>query len=238
MNPTVSVIYKDDDLIVINKPPGLPVHGGASISGEILTDFLVAEFPEIREVGDDPAIRPGIVHRLDKDTSGVMIVARTQQAFERLKYLFKNRLVEKTYIAVVCGVARKKQGTIALPIGRLVKNPLKRGIAGAKTRVSGERQALTEYRVLKESDAYSLMELKPKTGRMHQLRVHMKALGNPIACDRLYGGKHVRCPMEGGRTLLHALSISFALREGRRLLFEVEPPDDFSKAINMLGLGY
>ncbi len=228
------IIYSDDDFIVINKPPGISVHGGVSVSGPTVADFLLKKFPEIKNVGDDPKIRPGIVHRLDKDTSGVMVVARNQKSFEELKKIFQERRVEKIYWAIVCGRPKEKHGVISLPIGRIVKNPLKRGVEIGKGRIRGAREAITEYKVLKEGSEYSLMELKPQTGRMHQLRVHLKAIGHPVACDRVYGGKNVCCPEGAERQLLHASSISFSFPEGRKLRFEADPPADFSIAEKLL----
>ena len=227
----IPVIYQDEDFIIINKPPGISVHGGHSVSGETVADILLQKFPEIKNVGDAPAIRPGIVHRLDKNTSGVMVVARNQKSFDFLKELFKNREMEKTYLAVACGQLASLSGTISFPIGRLVKNPLKRGVAIGKTKIRGEREAVTDYSVLRENARYSLVELRPKTGRMHQLRVHLKALSHPVACDTLYGGEKVCCPKGVGRTLLHAQSLSFALPGGKRMCFEADPPEDFQFAL-------
>lgn len=240
MNET-EIIYSDKDIIVINKPAGISVHQGDSVSGLTATDYLLKKFPEIKKVGDEPAVRPGIVHRLDKNTSGVMVVARHQKSFELLKELFKKRLVEKTYLAIVCGKIREKRGTISLEIGRIAKNPLKRGTASKHSQIKGSREAITEYKVIKAGDKYTLLELKPRTGRMHQLRVHLKAIGHPVACDQLYGGKNVCCPYGAnrpaedearliGRQLLHAKSISFSFPEGRRLHFEADVPEDFTVA--------
>ena len=239
----MEIIYSDENLIVVNKPPGISVHGGVNIREKTLTDFLLEKFPDIRGVGDEPEVRPGIVHRLDKDTSGVMVVARNQKSFEALKELFQKRLVEKTYVAIVCGRPKIKQGIISLPIGRLVKNPLRRGVEQRKSRIRGAREAVTEYKVLREGGKYSLVELKPKTGRMHQLRVHLKAIGHSVACDKVYGGKNVCCPKEANRQLLHAKSISFSFPafvgrsrfggrrpEGRRFHFEADVPQDFDIA--------
>ncbi len=227
----MKVIYLDQNIIVVNKPPGIAVHGGLHIAGPTLVDVLLEKFPEIKDVGDDPKVRPGIVHRLDKDTSGVMVVARNQKSFEALKEIFQERRAEKVYWAIVCGKPKEARGTISLPIGRMIKNPLKRGVATEKSRVRGAREALTEDKVLNSGAEYSLVELKPKTGRMHQLRVHMKALGHPVACDKIYGGKNVCCPTGANRQLLHAKSISFSFPEGRKLRFEADPPEDFPKIL-------
>ena len=235
----MEIIYSDSDIIVINKPPGISVHpalvrkgeagGGNSVVGPTVTDFLITQFPEIAGVGEDPA-RPGIVHRLDKDTSGVMVVARNQKSFYTLKEIFQKRRIEKSYLAVVCGLVREGEGIIDFQIGRMANNPTKRGIVQGRNVIRGAREAVTEYRVLKVGDKYSLVELRPKTGRMHQLRVHMKAIGHPIACDTKYGGKNVCCPEHCHRQLLHARSLSFSFPEGRRLYFEAEPPADFTLA--------
>lgn len=242
----IDVIYSDENLIVINKPPGMTVHGGNKVASPTVVDFLIEKFPEVATVGDDPKIRPGIVHRLDKDTSGVMVVARNQKSFEELKKLFQNRQVEKVYHAIVCGRPRHNSGVISLPIGRKVKNPILRGVENEKSKIRGAREAITEYKVLKAGEKFSLVELKPKTGRMHQLRVHLKSIGHPVACDKIYGGKNVCCPdgmnrpAQGearptiGRQLLHAKSLSFSFPEGRKLYFETDHPEDFSTAVKIL----
>lgn len=226
----MQIIYQDKNIIVINKPPGVSVHGGETVSGPTVVDFLLPQFPEMASVGDDPINRPGIVHRLDKDTSGLMVIARDQATFETLKELFKSRNVEKTYWAVVCGCMREIQGVISVPIGRLVAQPLKRGVEQGRSRIRGARDAVTEYHVLKKGSAYSLVELKPKTGRMHQLRVHLKFIGYPIACDHVYGGKNVCCPEGCHRQLLHARSLSFSFSGTTRLNFEADAPEDFAIA--------
>jgi 23S rRNA pseudouridine1911/1915/1917 synthase len=228
---TPEIIYHDSDMIVVNKPPGISVHGGPAVRGATLVDFLVEEFPEIKNVGDAPKTRPGIVHRLDKDTSGIMVVARNQKTFEALKRQFQDRLVEKTYRAIVCGALKEKSGTITFAIGRLVKNPAKRGIEIKQGMIKNSREAITGYTVLRGGTKYSLMKLKPKTGRTHQLRIHMKALGHPVACDTMYGGKNVCCPDGATRQLLHAQSLSFSPAHGKRFFFEADPPPDYTIAL-------
>lgn len=225
----MEIIYSDSDIIVLNKPAGISVHGGGSVSGPTVADFLLKNFPEVAGIGEDP-VRPGIVHRLDKDTSGVMVAARTAGAFAKLKKMFQERAVTKVYRAIACGVPRPRAGVIATPIGRLIKNPVKRGIDRGKGDVSGAREASTDYWVIKAGETYSLIELRPKTGRMHQLRVHLASIGHPIACDRKYGGRNVCCPAENGRQLLHAQSLSFAWLPGETRAFEADPPMDFMLA--------
>lgn len=245
---TPEIIYQDENLIAINKPAGISVHGGETIRCDTLVDFLLKNFPEIKNVGDlpyetasgslktDTTYRPGIVHRLDKDTSGVMVVARNQKSFEILKKIFKERKAEKKYLALLCGKLKKKSGIIEEPIGRLVKNPMKRGVdnMGRTHVIRGAREAITEYKVKKEYKKYSLVEFTPKTGRMHQIRVHAKALGNPIACDKIYGGGRNCCPEGLNRMFLHAKSLSFSFVEGRRLFFEADLPEDLENALKNL----
>jgi len=253
MEPTI--IYTDKNLIVVNKPPGIAVHGklwpknnlsaskkpappGRALESQpketTLIDILIRKFPEIQTVGDDPSVRPGIVHRLDKDTSGVMVVARTQRSFEIIKSLFKNRAVEKIYLAISQGIFKQRSGTITLPLGRLPRNPTKRGTPQGRRVVKNLREALTPYRVLYQGSLAAIVELKPKTGRMHQVRVHLAAIGHPVACDTLYGGKNVWCPLQIPRHLLHAQSLSFSFPDGKRYQFEADSPEDFSRASRTL----
>lgn len=224
----MEVIYSDKNFIVVNKPPGIPVHGGLHVRGRTLADELVEKFPDIKDVGENP-LRPGIVHRLDKDTSGVMVVARNNSTLKKLQRQFEERLVEKKYWAIVCGKLEDKEGMITLPIGRVAGTPL-RGVERGKNKVRGTREAVTEYKVLKQGERYSFLELTPKTGRPHQLRVHLKAIGHPVACDKIYGGEKVCCPKGAGRQLLHAKSLAFSFTEGRKLYFEADPPEDMKLA--------
>lgn len=236
----IEVIYSDSDLVVINKPPGVSAHGGDTVLGPTVTDFLIQNFPEIKIVGDqpaqagDPIVRPGIVHRLDKDTSGVMVVARNQKTFLALKELFQARHIEKKYCAIACGEIKERTRTVSFPIGRAVKNPLKRGVEQGSRKIRGAREAVTEFTILKTGKGYSYVALVPKTGRMHQLRVHMAAIHHPIACDTVYGGKNVCCPAGAKRQLLHAQSIAFSLPGGRRYAFEAEIPEDFALAVSKI----
>ncbi len=192
------IIYENKDIIVVNKPAGMMVHGVAGkVSAEpTLTDILLKKYPEIKTVGDDPLLRPGIVHRLDKDTSGVMVVARNQKSFDYLKSLFKTRDVHKTYIAVVSGAPKEKQGIIDKSIG-IRTGTTKRSVESKKM----AKPAVTEYEVLKtvqaedghgKESSFALLSVSPKTGRTHQIRVHLTSIGHPIVGDPLYGPKNNR----------------------------------------------
>src|SRR3989344_5227002 len=213
-----------------------------------LVDWLVGRYPEIKEVGDDPALRPGSVHRLDKETSGIMVIARTKESFEYLKSLFQTRQIHKIYRALVFGDVKEKKGIIEKPIG--IKNgTLKRSVRSEKM----VKEAITEYRVVKNfqfsifnfqstpqskilDSKFSLLEVEPKTGRTHQIRVHLASIGHPIVGDRLYGTKESRVKSQamGARLMLHALSLEFTTVEGRRVKLEAEPPADFRGTISSI----
>lgn len=223
----ISVIHEDKDFLVLDKPAGIAVHGGARMKEKTLVDWLTQKYPEVKSVGDNPKERPGIVHRLDKDTSGVMIAARTQKAFEALKQLFKERKVEKTYLALVAGIPAKKCGVISASIGRSASQPTKRA-AGVQAR--GSRTAVTTYRLLEKFVGYSLLEVKPKTGRPHQIRAHLAFIGHPVAGDRTYGGGRAIVPGLN-RQFLHAWKLEFSYPEGRRLRLEVKLPQDLDRVL-------
>jgi 23S rRNA pseudouridine1911/1915/1917 synthase len=234
---SIQIIYVDRNFLVLDKPAGVSVHRvrlsdgqDAGLKGGTVVDWLVEKHPEIKRVGDDPALRPGIVHRLDKDTSGVMVVARTQEAFKALKQLFKERRVEKTYLALVVGVPKKKSGLIDAPIGRSLRQPLKRA-AGARAR--GAHRAATTYRLLERLGNYSLLEVKPQTGRTHQIRVHFKFIGCPVAGDRMYGGSQAAI-LGLERQFLHASKLEFSYPEGRRWRFEAALPEDLDRVLKRL----
>ncbi len=222
------IIFQNKDFIIVDKPVGLAVHAGVGTSEKTLVDFLVEKFPEIKSVGDDPQVRPGIVHRLDKDTSGVMIVARNQKSFEYLKDLFKNRKIEKKYLAVVHGKIKEKTGKIEGEMGRSKKDFRKQALVRGKISVRKERYSLTFYKVKKELEKYSLLEVSPATGRMHQIRVHLHSIGHPIVGDKKYTFKEFK-NIPTPRMFLHAASIGFIGPGNEKYFFESEVPEDFEK---------
>lgn len=209
---TLPIIYEDDDVIVINKPADILTHA----KGEALDEFTVAEFMRRRTTANASTNRPGIVHRLDRATSGVMICAKNSEALKFLQKQFSTRKTKKLYIAAVEGSPKQAEAAIDMPIERNPKAP-------ATFRVSANgKRALTKYKVLKEGKHFSLLELKPETGRTHQLRVHLAKIGNPIAGDPLYGsGKH------GDRLFLHAQSLEITLPNRERKTFTAEVPKNF-----------
>jgi len=224
-NLDVAVVYQDKNIIVVNKPAGISVHPVKASEKNTLVNFLIAKFPEIENVYDnskDAYLRPGIVHRLDKDTSGVMAVARNQKTFEELKKLFQDHEIEKKYLALVYGRLEDKKGIIEKPIARSATYR-KQVIAGRKTKTK-IREAVTEFRVVREFGGYSLVEALPKTGRMHQIRVHFFSIGHPIVGDKLYALKKYK-KAEVARQLLHAKSLKFELG-GKKYFFKAPIPKD------------
>lgn len=226
----IKIIFQDKDIIVIDKPVGLPIHAGVGTKEKTLVDYLIQKFPEIKNVGDDPELRPGIIHRLDKETSGVMVIARNQKAFEYLKNLFKNRLVEKKYIAVVFGKLKQKEGKIEGAMGRSKRDFRKQSLAQGKIAVRKERYSLTYYDVKKELNNYSLLEIFPKTGRTHQIRVHLHAIGHPIVGDKKYTFKKHK-KKKFPRMFLHASELSFEGPSGKKFKFISPLPYSFKNLI-------
>ncbi len=237
----MQTIFENNDFLVINKPPGIMVHGDGRSTEYTVADFVLEKYPETKEVGEPMRIRiggeektiyrPGIVHRLDKDTSGVMVIAKTQDFFEYIKEQFKNRKVKKTYNAIVWGHFKEKEGVVKESIGRSASDFRKWSAMRGKR---GElREAVTEYQVLDEfekgGEKFSFIEVSPKTGRTHQIRVHMQYLQRPIVCDPLYAGKK-SCPMVG-RLALHARKIEFLGPSGEIFSFEAPLPEDITEAL-------
>ncbi|MDW8279815.1 MAG: RluA family pseudouridine synthase [bacterium] len=220
------IIYENNDFLVINKPNGLLVHPTIKNEKNTLVDWLIKRYPEIKAVGDN-VFRPGIVHRLDKETSGIMIIAKNQKFFDYLKNLFKTHKIKKIYLALVWGKITKKHGIINLPIS-LKSGSIKRTIYKGKL----QKQAITKYKLLKifknkKGDFFSLLEIYPLTGRTHQIRVHLKAINHPICGDKLYGKKNDNFK----RLMLHALSIEFSFINGKIIKIETDIPKSFKKIV-------
>lgn len=209
---TLPVVYQDDNVIVVNKPAGILTHSKGALNDE----FTVAEFFRSKTTYHSDTNRPGIIHRLDRDTSGVMIGARNDETASLLQKQFSTRKVKKTYYAVVDGVPKTEEAIIDLPIARHPTAPSTfRVHAGGKT-------AQTAYRVIASNGKYSLIKLQPHTGRTHQLRVHMAYIGTPIHGDRVYG-------KAADRLYLHAAALEITIPKGQRRIFEVPVPDEFAQ---------
>ncbi|MDP2789206.1 MAG: RluA family pseudouridine synthase [bacterium] len=210
----IKILYEDKDILAIEKPSGILVHPDGKIKEKTITDWVLKNYPKMKNVGEPMGdiARPGIVHRLDKDTSGVLVLAKNQKAHGFLKKQFADRVVKKVYHAIVSGYMKDDHGIINKPIGRSPSD-FRRRLAGRGTR--GElREAITEYKVLKRLKNFTFLEVRPKTGRTHQIRVHMKYLNHPVACDTLYDPKGL-CPKGLKRLALHAKSIEFNLPAGK-----------------------
>lgn len=231
LQPTV--LYIDDDIIALDKPAGLPVHDDGRHARATLVDWLLEHYPDVRGVGEEQQLadgtvieRPGIVHRLDADTSGVIVVARTARAFEALKSQFKHRATQKTYRAFVYGTISDERGIIDRPIGS-ARGGL--GPRSARQPHGTVRDALTVYRVIERGEGFTYVEVLPKTGRTHQIRVHFALIQHPVVADPLYAPG--RPTMLGfSRLALHARTLTVAHPDGRPMTFEAPLPADFIEA--------
>ena len=216
----LDIIYENDDLLVINKPSGMVVHPAPGNYSGTLVNALVGRF----NLSNDE-IRPGIVHRLDKDTSGLMLVAKNDWAHDKLSEMIKDRIVKRTYIALVEGVINHETGTIDAPIGRSMENREKMMITEINS-----KEAITHFRVLKRFKKHTLIECQLETGRTHQIRVHMAYINHPVVNDPVYG-KKVSNNTFG--QLLHSTKISFPNpRDGEMLSFEKVAPEEFYKIMD------
>lgn len=247
------IIFENEDYLVINKPAGIAVHGGGNIKDKTIADFLIERYPGIESVGDDP-IRPGIVHRLDKEVSGLMVIAKNDATFNLLKNQFKDRDVNKEYVALVHGKMNTEFGSINFPIKRssegfkmaamplntadlLSRRQPKERDKGNLDGMFKAREAITEYNVIKFFVNYTLLQVKIKTGRTHQIRVHFFALGHPLVGDTLYFNKKSKAQNKKvnlGRIFLAANKLSFKDKEGETQSFSIEMPSvltDFLKTI-------
>jgi 23S rRNA pseudouridine1911/1915/1917 synthase len=230
-----NILYEDNDVLVIDKPSGLIVFPEGEITGEkTLIDYVLEKFPELKSVGEAP--RYGIVHRLDKDTSGVLLVAKTAEALIFLQKQFKSREVEKKHIALATGKVKEEIGKLRTLIGRAKGDPRKqKAFPLDGPNVKGLREAITEYKVLERFADYTLLEVQIKTGRKHQIRCHLAYLRNPVAGDKLYGFKDSPTPQGLERQFLHAGYLKITLPNGEQKEFNSELPQDLQKIINNLG---
>jgi len=226
----LNILFEDNYIIVINKPPGLVVHPGAGNHSGTLVNALLYHYPEILNVGDDKS-RAGIVHRLDKNTSGIIVAAKTKSSLDFLKKEFKQRRVEKKYFALVKGVIKDNTGRITLPIGR---HPQKRVIMATK----GEnlRHAETIWNVKERYKDATLVEAVLKTGRTHQIRVHFYEMGHPLIGEKVYQFRRLRKKKTSiPRQMLHSVFLSFRHPySGKRIRFNAPLPEDFKIVMNTL----
>ena len=231
----LDILYEDDDLIVINKLAGMVVHPAAGHSQGTLVNAILAHSPHLNIGGVE---RPGIVHRLDSETSGIIVVAKNDAAMRDLQAQFKSRRVKKTYLALAEGIVKPPRGKIDAPIGRDPKHRQKMVVVTRGVR----REAVTVYRTLASFDStpfrsgrYTLLEVEPQTGRTHQIRVHLAFLGFPVVADAIHGKKKNALGLT--RQFLHAWKIKFTLpRDGREMNFTAPLPEDLRGTLAGLGL--
>lgn len=216
----LSIIYQDDDLLVVDKPAGLTTHPAPGHPGHTLVNAILSHLSDFPQAGGWQ--RPGIVHRLDRDTSGVMVVARNRRAQAGLVDQFKSHSVVKDYLVLVKGELAPDEGVIEAPIGRDPHNRQRMAVV-----VEG-REARTSYHVVRHIDGYTLLEVRPETGRTHQIRVHLKAIGYPVVGDKVYG---VKSPFLS-RQFMHACRLGFKLPStGEYVEFTSELPPDLTQAL-------
>lgn len=234
----ISKVYEDENLVVINKPTGLIVHPkNATDIQESVVSWLTKEYPGIENVGE-PFIasgtespRAGIVHRLDKDTSGLLVVAKNNDSFYYLKSLFQDRKIQKHYYALVYGRPKEGRGVIDAPMGRI---GLKRTIKLDGNKLIDGKNAVTEWKISKSFTGFTLLDVRPLTGRTHQIRVHLQSIGCPIVGDPVYGPKGWQKPTGLTRLFLHAYKLEFITQDGKSLVLECELPPELQQVIDTL----
>lgn len=232
----IEIVYEDDTFVVVNKPAGLVVHPAAGIQGGTLANALAFHFQQLPDSG--AGVRPGIVHRLDRDTSGLLVVAKTEAALEHLSDQFRDRTVFKSYVALVHGRVKDESGKIDLPLARDPANRTRMAV------VRGGRSALSLFRVRQRFDRFTLLDIEIKTGRTHQIRVHLAWLKHPVVGDETYGGgrdntiqdarlrAHVR---NLGRHFLHAEKLAFTHPQtGERVEFESPLPSELAELLKVI----
>jgi len=220
----LNIIYEDDDLLVVDKPAGLAVHPAPGHPGHTLVNAILSHLPSLAETSD--SLRPGIVHRLDKDASGIMVVAKNNAAQLNLIDQFKTHSVVKAYLVLVKGRLTPEDGIIEAPIGRDPRNRKRMAV------VTEGRAARTQYHVFRYMDNYTLLEVRTETGRTHQIRVHLSAIGYPVVGDITYGAKSAFL----SRQFLHACRLGFNLPStGEYVEFTSELPSDLAQALKDIG---
>lgn len=221
-NIPIDVVYEDSDVLVVNKPQGMVVHPAAGHPDKTLVNAILYHC----QINDDDVIRPGIVHRIDKDTSGLLMIAKNNLAKQSLMQQLKEKSNLREYLAIVHGNFKEKTGKINAPLGRSKFDRKKQAV------VEGGRHAVTHFTVLEQFENYSLLKLKLETGRTHQIRVHMQYIGHPVAGDPLYGPKNT---LQGKGQFLHAKTLGFVHpRTNEWMDFSVEPPKVFLDTLDKL----
>ena len=227
----LSILYQDNELAVIEKEAGMPILREGPGTEKTVADFVVEDIPEALEEEH----RYGIVHRLDKDTSGVLLIAKTKEMYEYLQEQFQTRKVQKEYTTLVSGIVKENNMSINAPLGRAPSDRRKQKAYSPDDPVAQDkREAVTEYRVNKRFKDYTLLSVFPKTGRKHQLRAHLTYINHPIAGDKLYAFKNQPVPEGLERQFLHASSLSVTLPNGTNKEFRSELPQDLKTVLESI----
>lgn len=223
-NMNLEIVYEDKDVVVVNKPQGMVVHPSAGHPNGTLVNGLLYQIKNLSTIND--VVRPGIVHRIDKDTSGLLMVAKNDRAHESLAQQLKDKTSLRKYVALVHGEIPHEKGRIEAPIGRSKVNRKMQAV------IEGGKSAVTHFEVLKRFEGYTLIELQLETGRTHQIRVHMNYIGYPVAGDPLYGPKKT---LKGNGQFLHAKLLGFEHpTTGENMVFEAPLPEIFKKTLKQL----
>ncbi len=230
--PDIPIIADTDDYLVINKPAGVIVHDAPGEHGATVVDFVVSRYPSVKKISEAP-IRPGIVHRIDKEVSGLLVIAKTQDMFEYLKSQFKSRDVEKWYYALVEGAPEKTHDTINFNIDRSTTTGHKMAAVPVQEKDRG-KEAATEFEVITRYQKYTLLQVRPHTGRTHQIRVHLNAYGLPIVGDPVYRPKKLISKLKPGRIFLHAYHLAFTDLHGQQQRYEIPLPADLRGILDRL----
>lgn len=232
----IPVLYEDDDVLVVDKPAGIVVFHEdehSSTSSESLINKLISETPELKNAGEAP--RYGVVHRLDKDTSGILLVAKSQEALIFLQKQFKSREVEKKYLALATGTVKQDSGVINSRIGRSPADPRKqKAYKEGELTPESAREAITEFTVKQRFEHYTLLEVTMKTGRKHQIRCHLAFIHHPIAGDKLYGFKDSPRPEGLNRQFLHASFLKITMPSGKLREFHSKLPEELTNIVTTL----
>ena len=247
MNP--QIIYADDDIVVINKPAGLITHQkNLEDKQPSLVDWVIEKYPNLKNIGE-PFIasgvevpRAGIVHRLDKDTSGLIVITKNDSAFNYMKKQFQNHTIRKHYYALVFGKPKESSGVVNAPLGRI---GMKRTTQMTGKKLIDGKDSITKYKTIKNfpakdgsasgRDKFTLLDVSPKTGRTHQIRVHLKSINCPVAGDIIYTPKGWQRPEGLNRLFLHAYKLEFITPGGKAMTIEADLPEDLQKVLDMLG---
>jgi len=238
MSLSPEIVYEDSEFIVVNKPAGLITHQkNIEDKQPSVVDWVILNYPEQKNIGE-PFIasgtkvpRAGIVHRLDKETSGLLLIAKSDKSFYYFKDLFQTKRIKKHYLALIHGKPKEPKGTISSPLGRI---GLKRTTKIIGKKLIDEKNAETDYKTIKDYQKYTLLELSPKTGRTHQLRVHLNSIGHPITGDQVYGYQKLANPTGLNRLFLHAYKLEFATPSNNALCIEADLPEELQNVLNML----